>query len=133
MKTSLYITFLLVILVGIALFSMYKTILLQRNFSELRNDFISNMTHEFKTPISTIKLACEALSDDDVVEKNDKETLAPYLNMIHLENKRLSNLVDSILKSAVMLKGEMKYENQEICMNELVEEISENLNLESTV
>ena len=125
MKTSLYITFLLVILVGIALFSMYKTILLQRNFSELRNDFISNMTHEFKTPISTIKLACEALSDDDVVEKNDKETLAPYLNMIHLENKRLSNLVDSILKSAVMLKGEMKYENQEICMNELVKEISE--------
>ena len=125
MKTSLYITFLLVILVGISLFSMYKTILLQRNFSELRNDFISNMTHEFKTPISTIKLACEALNDDDVVEKNDKETLAPYVNMIQLENKRLSTLVNSILKSAVMLKGEMKYENQEVHMNELVKEISE--------
>jgi len=125
MKISLYITFLLVILVGISLFSMYKTIIIQRKFSELRNDFISNMTHEFKTPISTIKLACEALGDEDIVDKQNKQNISPYISMIQQENIRLSNLVDNILKSAVLLKGEMKYNDEKICLNELVKEVSE--------
>lgn len=124
MKTSLYVTFLLVILVGLSLFFMYKTILLQKRFTELRTDFISNMTHEFKTPISTIALACEALGDGDVISEENKNTISPYVNMINAENKRLTKLVDSILQSAIMMKGKMEYENEKINLNELVYNIS---------
>ncbi|MAO31893.1 MAG: hypothetical protein CL824_00165 [Crocinitomicaceae bacterium] len=124
MKTSLYVTLLLVILVGLSLFFMYKTILLQKRFTELRTDFISNMTHEFKTPISTIALACEALGDDDVISEEDKNNIAPYVNMIDAENKRLSKLVDGILQSAIMMKGKMELENENTNINELVRNIS---------
>ena len=124
MKTSLYVTLLLVILVGLSLFFMYKTILLQKRFTELRTDFISNMTHEFKTPISTIALACEALGDDDVISEEDKNNIAPYVNMIDAENKRLSKLVDGILQSAIMMKGKMELENENTNINELVKNIS---------
>lgn len=124
MKTSLYVTFLLVILVGLSLFFMYKTILLQKRFTELRTDFISNMTHEFKTPISTIALACEALGDGDVISEENKNTISPYVNMINAENKRLTKLVDSILQSAIMMKGKMTYENEKININELIKNIS---------
>lgn len=88
----------------------------------MRSDFISNMTHEFKTPISTISLACQALNDPDM---NAVDTSNLYVKMIDEENQRLGLLVERILQSVVMDKGEIKLKKESVKLNELVETVVE--------
>ena len=122
---SLTISLTLMILIIVALMFMFKTILAQNKLSEIKNDFISNMTHEFKTPISTISLACEALNDPDMVQQNTTD-IAPFVKMINDENKRLGLLVERILQSAVMDKGKIKLKEERVVLNELVENVAQN-------
>ncbi len=122
---SLTISLTLMILIIVALMFMFKTILAQNKLSEIKNDFISNMTHEFKTPISTISLACEALNDPDMVQQNTTD-IAPFVKMINDENKRLGLLVERILQSAVMDKGKIKLKEERIILNELVQNVAQN-------
>ena len=122
---SLTIILTLMILIIVALMFMFKTILAQNKLSEIKNDFISNMTHEFKTPISTISLACEALNDPDMVQQNTTD-IAPFVKMINDENKRLGLLVERILQSAVMDKGKIKLKEERVILNELVQNVSQN-------
>jgi two-component system phosphate regulon sensor histidine kinase PhoR len=113
----------LMILIVVALMFMFRTILTQEKLSEIKNDFISNMTHEFKTPISTISLACEALSDKDMMQQNTTD-IAPFVKMINDENKRLSLLVERILQSAVMERGEVKLREEKVILNEIIHEVT---------
>jgi two-component system, OmpR family, phosphate regulon sensor histidine kinase PhoR len=113
----------LMILIVVALMFMFRTILTQEKISEIKNDFISNMTHEFKTPISTISLACEALSDQDMMKQNTTD-IAPFVKMINDENKRLSLLVERILQSAVMDRGEVKLREEKVILNEIIHEVT---------
>lgn len=113
----------LMILIVVALMFMFRTILTQEKLSEIKNDFISNMTHEFKTPISTISLACEALSDKDMIQQNTTD-IAPFVKMINDENKRLSLLVERILQSAVMERGEVKLREEQVVLNEIIHEVT---------
>lgn len=113
----------LMILIVVALMFMFRTILTQQKISEIKNDFISNMTHEFKTPISTISLACEALSDQDMMKQNTTD-IAPFVKMINDENKRLSLLVERILQSAVMERGEVKLREEKVILNEIIHEVT---------
>jgi len=113
----------LMILIVVALMFMFRTILTQEKISEIKNDFISNMTHEFKTPISTISLACEALSDQDMMKQNTTD-IAPFVKMINDENKRLSLLVERILQSAVMERGEVKLREEKVILNEIIHEVT---------
>lgn len=122
---SLTISLTLMILIVVALMIMFKTIVTQEKLSEIKNDFISNMTHEFKTPISTISLACEALSDQDMVKQNSTD-IAPFVKMINDENKRLSTLVERILQSAVMDRGELNLQEEKIILNEVVYDVVQN-------
>ncbi len=122
---SLTISLTLMILIIVALMFMFKTILAQNKLSEIKNDFISNMTHEFKTPISTISLACEALNDPDMVQQNTTN-IAPFVKMISDENKRLGLLVERILQSAVMDKGKIKLKEERVILNELVQNVAQN-------
>lgn len=122
---SLTISLTLMILIIVALMFMFKTILAQNKLSEIKNDFISNMTHEFKTPISTISLACEALNDPDMVQQNTTN-IAPFVKMINDENKRLGLLVERILQSAVMDKGKIKLKEERVILNELVQNVAQN-------
>ncbi len=127
MKNSFIVTGLLVVIIIVVLVIMFRTILEQKKLSELKSDFISNMTHEFKTPISTIALACEAATDKDVVgDLQEDHKLAPYFNMIKTENKRLELLVESILQSAVVDKGEIKANITEVNLSEVVKELAQN-------
>lgn len=112
----------LLALIVVAMTFMFKTILTQKKLSEIKNDFISNMTHEFKTPISTISLACEAMSDSDMVGSQQSST-QPYIKMISDENKRLELLVERILQSASIDKKELHLNKESILLNELVENI----------
>lgn len=124
MGSLLVISLTLAVLILIALTFMLKTILSQDKLNTIKNDFISNMTHEFKTPISTISLACEAMSDPDMMGGNT-ETSAPFVRMIRDENKRLSVLVESILQSAVLDRGELKLKLEKIPVLEIIRGVAE--------
>jgi two-component system phosphate regulon sensor histidine kinase PhoR len=126
MQNSLIVTLILVVFIIISLIIMFKTILAQKRLSEMKSDFISNMTHEFKTPISTISLACEAMGDPDMLDKEMNAAVAPYVNMINQENKRLGILVESILQSAVIEKGEIRYKHDALNLDQLIEDQVEN-------
>jgi len=119
---SMSISLLLMCFIVIALVFMFKTILTQKKLSELRSDFISNMTHEFKTPISTISLACQAMSDPDMMGGNTSHS-TPFVKMIKDENQRLSLLVERILQSAVMERGELQLKMEKIILNEIISEV----------
>ncbi|MEY4604091.1 MAG: hypothetical protein RIT43_1383 [Bacteroidota bacterium] len=123
MWSSFFISLTLIMLIVTALIFMFKTILAQERFSEMKNDFISNMTHEFKTPISTISLACEALGDKDMVTSEKNEEIAPYVKMISDENKRLGTLVERILQSAVIDRGELRLQREILSLNDVVKEV----------
>lgn len=113
-----------VFLVFIIVFAFYlsvSTIYKQKQLSEIKNDFISNMTHELKTPISTISLACEAIQDPDV--GNDQESLIGFVSMIEQENKRLAKLVENVLQTALLEKGKMSLKLSEVRVDNLVREI----------
>ena len=105
-----------------------STIFKQKKLSEIKNDFISNMTHEFKTPISTISLACEMLTDK-TIEKSP-ERAHNYVKMINDENKRLSLLVENILQTAILDKGEFKLKMQNIDIHTLIEQTIDNIKLQ---
>jgi two-component system phosphate regulon sensor histidine kinase PhoR len=112
------LSFLLVLLIiGAFSYSVF-TIIRQRKLSELKNDFINNMTHEFKTPISTISLACQALSDKDI--PRSKEMYNDYINIIGDENHRLGEMAEKILQTAILEKGNLHLRSEAIDMHELI-------------
>lgn len=119
--TGLVITFILVLFV----FTL-RTIFLQKKLSEVKNDFINNMTHEFKTPISTISLAVEVLNDRSI-EKSE-ERVRKYVKVIGDENKRLGLLVENILQTAILDKGKLKLKLSEIDIHQLILQVIENSN-----
>lgn len=109
----------LLVLVIIAAFSYSVfTIIRQRKLSELKNDFINNMTHEFKTPISTISLACQALSDKDIPRSN--EMYADYIHIIGDENFRLGEMAEKILQTAILEKGNLHLRPEAIDIHMLI-------------
>ncbi len=115
----------------VIIFSFYytvSTIFKQKKLSEVKNDFISNMTHEFKTPISTISLACEMLNDKTVEKSPERSN--NYVKMISDENKRLSLLVENILQTAILDKGEFKLKIQSINIHTLIEQTIDNIKLQ---
>ncbi len=101
---------------GATIFTIFR----QKKISEIKNDFINNMTHEFKTPIATIGLATEALRDCDVQKTESLYTT--YLSMIDEENKRLGTMAEQILQSAVMEKGELLMRKENIDLHEIIHE-----------
>lgn len=110
-----------VMVIIILIFSFYYIIannLKQKKLSDIKNDFISNMTHEFKTPISTISLASEMLGDASISQTAEKQQR--YLKMIRDENKRLSVLVESILQTSILDKGEFKLKLSEVDVHEII-------------
>ncbi|MCE3259273.1 MAG: two-component sensor histidine kinase [Bacteroidetes bacterium] len=109
------------VVIAILIFSFYYIMasnLKQKKLSVIKNDFISNMTHEFKTPISTISLASEMLSDNSISQTPEKQQR--FLKMIRDENKRLSVLVESILQTSILDKGEFKLKLSEVDVHDII-------------
>jgi two-component system phosphate regulon sensor histidine kinase PhoR len=110
-----------IIVIVILIFSFYYIMannLKQKKLSIIKNDFISNMTHEFKTPISTISLASEMLGDSSIAQTPEKQQR--YLKMIRDENKRLSVLVESILQTSILDKGEFILKHSEVDIHDII-------------
>tara|TARA_Y100000589_G_scaffold326235_1_gene365624 strand:- start:1253 stop:2683 length:1431 start_codon:yes stop_codon:yes gene_type:complete len=119
--------FLLLIVIGTFLFTI-KIIFNQKRNSEIKTDFINNMTHELKTPISTIGLASEALLDKDLL-KNEK-TKNKFINTIIDENKRLSSLVENVLQSAVSEKQNLELKLELFSIDQIIEKAIKNYQLQ---
>ncbi len=128
MWSVLLISALLMSLIIVAFYVTITTILRQKKVSEIKNDFISNMTHELKTPISTISLATEVLSDESLALP-DKQKSA-YLKMIKDENKRLGILVENVLQTAILDRGQLKLNKEKINIDELIENLIPNFTIQ---
>lgn len=120
MAGMLAVSVVLVVLIIISFVFTINTIVKQRKLAEMKNDFINNMTHEFKTPISTVSLACEALSDKDI--KKSEELYSSYIDVINEENKRLGALAEKILQTAIIEKEESKLKEESVDVHTLIEE-----------
>ena len=107
----------------VALYSLYR----QKKTAEVTNDFINNVTHEFKTPIATISLACEVLSDPTMLE--DKDIRSSYVEIINDENNRLKDMVTTVLETAQLRKGQIKMTVELIDMHELIQKITDSFAL----
>ena len=124
----LSLSLLLVLIIILLFYSSLSTIFKQKQLSQVKNDFINNMTHELKTPISTIGLACEALSDQSI--SIEESLRSNYVRMISQENKRLSVLVDNVLKSAVWDSARLKLDFQKVNLKQLAKKASESLDIQ---
>ena len=107
----------------IALYSLYR----QKKTTEVTNDFINNVTHEFKTPIATLSLACEVLADPTMLE--DPDIRASYVEIINDENNRLKDMVTTVLETAQLRKGQIKMTVELLDMHELIQKITDSFAL----
>ncbi|WP_299581609.1 HAMP domain-containing sensor histidine kinase [uncultured Sunxiuqinia sp.] len=113
-------------LIGIFVYTIL-IILKQKKLSSIKNDFINNMTHELKTPISTISLASQMLHDNSV--SNTPRTIEHVSNVILQESKRLSFQVEKVLQMAVFNEGRLKLKFKEVHLNELINNVILNFEL----
>jgi len=103
-------------------------ILSQKKISDIKNDFVNNMTHELKTPISTVSLALEAMVNFDV--RDDEKKTLQYLDISRKEIKRLSSMVEKVLNIARYERGDVELKLQELSLNELVENAVDTISMQ---
>ena len=94
----------------------------------MKTDFINNMTHEFKTPVATIMIASEALKDPEITE--DKNRIKRLAGIIYDENVRLGNHIERVLSIARLEKNELKMENSEVDVNDLIAIVLDSMSLQ---
>ena len=104
------------------------SILMQKKISEMKTDFINNMTHEFKTPVATIMIASEALKDPELTA--DKTRIERLANIIYDENVRLGSHIERVLNIAKIDKGDLKLEHKDVDMNDLLAAIVDSMSLQ---
>ncbi|WP_345332959.1 HAMP domain-containing sensor histidine kinase [Mucilaginibacter defluvii] len=114
MATTAGLLLVLVFCFGYTIFSIIR----QKKISEMKIDFINNMTHEFKTPVSTIMIASEALKDDEMT--GDKARVSRLANIIYEENVRLGSHIERVLNIARLEKDDFKLDTKPVDVNEMV-------------
>jgi two-component system phosphate regulon sensor histidine kinase PhoR len=107
-----------------AFYLTVRTMLRQKKLSEIRNDFINNMTHEFKTPIATISLAVDALKNEKVQKDPGKMTY--FSSIIKEENQRMNRQVETILKSALMDRQEVQLNLKKLHLHQIINDVADN-------
>ncbi|MDC1472360.1 HAMP domain-containing histidine kinase, partial [Flavobacteriaceae bacterium] len=116
--TFLSVLFTLIIIIAYtsALYQLIK----QRKISQMKSDFINNMTHEFKTPIATINLALDAIKNPQIIKDQDK--VKRYLQMIKDENKRMNAQVENVLRISQLQKKQLNISKDRLKLHDLVED-----------
>lgn len=122
--TSILITLFVLTLFSLALYIIFK----QKRLSEMKNDFVNNMTHELKTPISTISLASQMLNDKSIPD--EQKNLAHISRIIQTESKQLGFQVERVLQMAIFDHGQLKLKQEEINLHELIETVAQNFLLQ---
>jgi len=119
------IGFMLIIIA--AFYVTVKSLLDQRKLSEIKSDFINNMTHEFKTPLATISLAVDALRNEKV--QSDKEKARYFSGIIKEENVRMNKHVETILQAALMERQELQLNLVPLHVNRIISDVEDNYEL----
>lgn len=122
-----YASLILIAIIIIMFFISIRALAVQRKLDTMKSEFINNMTHEIKTPLATVSLACEMLRDDTI--SNDEESRKNFLGIINDENHRLRVLVDTILQSAKMSNKKFRINPKEVDVHSLIEKVSKSFNL----
>ena len=117
----------LILVIAAMFFISLRTISNQRKLDQMKNEFINNMTHEIKTPISTISLACEMLSDESISQ--DAASRSNFIGIVADENQRMRVLVETILQSAKMSNKNFSINPKEVDINALVGKVLKSFNL----
>src|SRR6187549_197437 len=118
-------------LVGVTVFSfglLYRNLQRQRKLTEIKNEFISNITHELKTPIATVGVAIEALRNFNAI--NDPQRTKEYLDISQNELQRLSLLVDKVLKLSMFEKKEIELKYEFLDLKGVVDEVVSSMRLQ---
>lgn len=119
---------LFMVIIVAAFYVTVKTLFAQKKLSEIKSDFINNMTHEFKTPLATISLAIDAIRTNKVQQQ--KEKMDYFSGIIKEENKRMNKHVETILQAALMERQELQLNFERLFVNEIVEKVLENFDLQ---
>lgn len=120
-----------ILLLGITILSfvlLYKNLLKQQRLAALKNEFISNVTHELKTPIATVGVAIEALKNFNAIHNPEKTK--EYLDISSNELHRLNLLVDKVLKLSMFEKQEMELKKEPVNLEEVIQEVTDSLKLQ---
>jgi two-component system phosphate regulon sensor histidine kinase PhoR len=105
-----------------------RTMLSQKKLSEIKSDFINNMTHEFKTPIATIQLASDALNNEKVI--SNEEQIRYYSGIIKEENRRMNKQVEKILQAAQLERDEINLQLKKIDVHQIIAKVAEHTKLQ---
>lgn len=116
------------LIITAAFFITIRTLLKQKKLSEIKSDFINNMTHEFKTPLATISLAVDALKNEKVT--GDKEKTEYFTGIIKEENKRMNKQVETILQAALLDKQEVQLNLKKVDGHDLIVKALNNIQLQ---
>lgn len=112
---SILFTTIIIVAYSNAIYQLIK----QKQISQIKTDFINNMTHEFKTPIATINLALDAIRNPKIID--DKEKVLRYLQMIKDENKRMHAQVENVLRISKLEKNELNISKERVKLHDLVD------------
>ncbi len=115
------------LIISTAFFVTIRTLLRQKKLSEIKSDFINNMTHEFKTPLATISLAVDALKNEKVIADKDKSNY--FTGVIKEENKRMNKQVETILQAALLDKQEVQLNLKKLPAHEMIRTALNNIAL----
>jgi nitrogen-specific signal transduction histidine kinase len=113
---SIVFTSIIIIAYTSAIYQLIK----QRQISQIKTDFINNMTHEFKTPIATINLALDAIRNPKIID--DKEKILRYLGMIKEENKRMHAQVENVLRISKLERNELNISKERYEFHDIIED-----------
>ena len=127
-STSVFISFIFISVITVCFVFTIRTIFKQKEFSNRLTNFINNMTHEFKTPISTISLASEAISKPENIK--NKERVLRYGGIIYDENQRMRNQVDKILQMAVLEEGDFELNKTQVDIHQLIDEAAQKMSIQ---
>lgn len=128
LKMPLLFSLLLIGITLAAFFLLYRNMIRQRRLAELKNDFISNITHELKTPIATVGVAIEALKNFNAID--DPQKTKEYLDISQNELQRLNLLVDKVLKLSIFEKKELELKKELFDCRQLVLEVMNSMKLQ---
>ena len=121
---SIFFTLMIISAFSVTVFALIR----QKKLSEIKNDFINNMTHEFKTPLATISLAVDALRNNKVIE--DRTRMEYFSSIIKEENRRMNKHVETILQAALMDRQEIKLNKSPLHVHELIQQVISNYTLQ---
>ena len=118
MKNILILSLVFAMVIIVIFYITLKAILKQKRLSEIKNDFINNMTHELKTPIATISLAVDALNNPLI--KNNEQKFDQYTAILKEENQKLNAHVEHVLQVALLDKGELQLHKTKLNLNTII-------------